>query len=163
MKLSTTVINIFDSIIRVLASGAGVILVFIALAISVNVIRRYLGWGSAIWLLEVTEFSLLWMTLLAAAWVLKQEGHVKMDVLIDRLKLKHRALLNTITSIISAIVCLLIAIYSLSVTVESLQAGYWIDTAMMPPQFPIFIIIPLGFFLLFFQFLRRAMGFRRAE
>jgi TRAP-type mannitol/chloroaromatic compound transport system permease small subunit len=47
--------------------------------------------------------------------------------------------------------------FGVAVSWEKLQNGAYQPTAIQPPDFPIYIIIPIGFFLLFVQFLRRTL------
>ena len=102
---------------------------------------------------------LLYITFLGTAWLLKRDGHVKMDLLLTRLNSRVRNSLNIITSLVGAIICLTIACFGAWVTWDTLQMGYKMSTALEPPQFLILFIIPLGTFLLFIQFLRRTHGY----
>ena len=74
-----------------------VILAFLMLAVCWDVVARTVVGAPLIWLLEFTEYGLLYMTFLCAAWVLKGEAHVTSDLLLVTLSLKKQALLNTIT------------------------------------------------------------------
>ena len=146
----------FDVLLGSLVYLASAILTFILFAVCWDVLARTLIGSPLPWVLEFTEYSLLYMTFLCSAWVLKNEGHVNSDLLLIALRKSHRAFLNGTTSIIGAGVCAIVGYFSLTVSLEKLSAGSFQPTAMAPPDFPLYIIIPIGFFLLFFQFLRRA-------
>jgi TRAP-type C4-dicarboxylate transport system permease small subunit len=96
------------------------------------------------------------MTFLCTAWVLKNEAHVTSDLLLIGLSPKNQSFVNTITSILGAVICLVLAWFGAEVSWDKLQSGAYQPTAIQPPDFPIFVIIPIGSFLLFIQFLRRA-------
>ena len=103
----------------------------------------------------------MFLTLLGATWLLKLEGHVKMDLLVNQLNPRTQALLNIITSILGAIICLVIAWYGTEVTWSQFQKGITYPTVLEPPVFIILSVIPIGYFLLFIQFLRRTYSFLR--
>ena len=148
----------FDRILSALMFLGAVILAFLMLAVCWDVIARTVAGKPLIWLLEFTEYGLLYMTFLCTAWVLKNEAHVNSDLLLVALSPEKQALLNTLTSILGAFICLSLTWFGADVCLEKLQSGAYQPTANQPPDFPIFVIIPIGFFLLFIQFLRRAHG-----
>jgi TRAP-type C4-dicarboxylate transport system permease small subunit len=132
------------------------ILAFLMIAVCWDVLARAFAGRPLTWVLEFTEYGLLYMTFLCAAWVLKTEGHVTNDVLFSRLSPKSQSLLNLITSILGAMICLVLTWFGAGVTWEKLQSGAYQPTPIEPPDFPIFVIIPIGCFLLSIQFVRRA-------
>ena len=75
-----------DKILTVLAVIPALLLLYIVLSTSVNVLSRFLGFGGLVWGVQFTEYSLLWMTLLGATWVLKRNKHVTEDLITGRLK-----------------------------------------------------------------------------
>lgn len=161
MKLRMKAAGIFDRTIDALAVGAAVLIGYLILSVTVAIILRGLRVG-VVWLFETTEYSLLWLTFLGAAWVLRGEGHVKMDLLLTRLNPKAQTTLNIITSIIGALICLTLTWFGVKVTWDNFQSGYFLHTVMAPPIYPILTVIPIGSFLLFIQFLRRTHSYLRS-
>ncbi len=155
MKLVRGVTAIFDSIVSLFGTLVVVLLIFMMLAVSTEVVMRYFLNRPPIWVIEVTEYSLLYITFLGAAWLLRKEGHVKVDLVLTRLKPGTQAFLNATTSALCAIACLILAWYGVKVTWDHFQTGYFLSTILRPPSFAIVLIIPVGSFLLFIQFLRR--------
>jgi len=119
---------------------------------------RYFLNRPTVWTVEVTEYALLFLTFLGAAWVLKNEGHVRRDAVLNRLNPINRALLLTITSAIGAIVCLVLFLVTAESTYDVFQRGVHIASVLEPPKALILGVIPIGSFLLFIQFLRMARG-----
>lgn len=113
------------------------------------------------WVIEVSEICLVGITFLGAAWVLRSEGHVKIDIFLLRLDPKRQALLNSITSIVGIIICLVVAWYGAKVTLDHFERGIRSPTQLAPPAFPDYLVISLGSFFLAVQFLRRAYGYLR--
>ena len=147
--------SVFDYIIGSLTYLAAAILTFIMLAVCWDVIARAVVGQPLKWVLEFSEYSLLYITFLCTAWVLKNERHVIVDIGLNQLNPRTRALFNVATSILGAIICLLLTWYGWDVAWEHLVKGFYQPTVIKPPDFPIFVIIPIGSFLLFIQFLRR--------
>ncbi len=159
MKILAKINTIFDHTLTLLSVLACVLIIFVIVSVDLEVFMRYFLRQPLKWVVEISGYSLLYITFLVAACVLKREGHVKMDLVINRLEPRTHLLLNIITSITSAIVCLVIAWYGVKVTWEHFQIGFYLSTPLKPPSFLIVIIVPVGSFLLFIQFLRRTYGY----
>lgn len=150
--------TIFNTVLKAGASVAGFLLIFMMLSICVELVCRRIG-RPLMWVMEVTEYSLLYITFLGAAWVLEREGHVKMDIIVNALKRENQALLGIITSVIGSAMSLYLVVYGTKVTWDYFKRDVIQCTPLLTPSFIILLIIPLGSILLFIQFLRRAYGY----
>jgi len=79
-----------------------------------------------------------------------------MDLLINRLNPRTQALVDAITSILCAIMCLVVVWYGTKVTVYYFRKGLYIPEVLNLPNGVLTVIIPAGCLLLFIQFVRRA-------
>jgi TRAP-type C4-dicarboxylate transport system permease small subunit len=158
MKLLTKCRHIFDRLIDFLAVVAAILLIFGFVATLTEVTMRYLFNRPIQGVVEVVEYSLLWITCLVATWVLREEGHVSVDVALNQLTPRARAVLTSITSALCALVCLVITWYGLKTTWFYFQSNYRIATPLKPQAAYLVVIIPFGFLILSIQFFRRAWG-----
>lgn len=161
MRLFSRLNNIFDRVNDFFALLAIIILAAIALAVTLEIIQRTIWGRSTAGLVELSGFGILYITFLGAAWVLRREGHVKMDILVERLPRRAQTMLNIITSLIGTIACGLITFYAIKVTNFFFETGYTLTILLEPQKWPFIIIIPIGSFLLFIQFVLRTGGFFR--
>ncbi len=159
MKIVSKIARVIDRIEIILAIVAGGLIVFIGLAICYEVFMRYFLDSPTIWTVEVSRFTLVYITFLGAAWVLKIDGHVRIDIVLNRLNPRINALVNVIHSIISAIVCLVVVWYGVVVTMESFQLGYRLETELRTPQFLILVIVPIGTFFFFTSFVKKIFDY----
>jgi len=159
MKLATKVSVFWDRTMSVPFFLAAVLVIFMMLAITAEVTARSLFGEPMSWMFEIVEYSLVFFTFLGTAWVLKVEEHVKMDLILNQLNPRAQALLNIITSIICAMLWLLLTWYAVKVTWDNFQSGYYLNTLLGPPLYPMLAVIAFGSFLLFIQSLRRTYGF----
>jgi TRAP-type C4-dicarboxylate transport system permease small subunit len=145
---------VFDRIIRFFAVVAGVLLLLITLFVSYSVILRYSGLRPPIWILQFTEYGLLWITFLAAAWLLRHEKHIRIDTLVMRFGPKTRQIFNVIVSVLGIAVSFVIFWFGTQKTLD-LHARQIMDVkGVIVPLYPLFLIIPLGGLMLLIQFLR---------
>lgn len=159
MKSATKSKSFWDQIMRACFVVSAGLILFAMLITTVEVVIRYTTRRPMADTFEIVEYSLLWMGYLGAAWVLKGEGHTRMDIVLMRLSPRVQAGLNSFTSVICAGMWLLLTWVGLKVVLHNFQTGYYLATLLTPPLWPILLVIPLGGFLLFVQFLRRAGGY----
>ena len=159
MKSLTKVTAVFDRIINLLAFLARIIVLLMMLAVTNEVFTRYFLHRPILGVIEVTETMILWVVFLGATWLLREDGYVRMEIVVSRLKPAVQTLLTIITSIIGAIICLVLVRYGAEVTMKVLQDGTRQEGLIGIPTSIVIIIIPIGSLLLFIQYSRRAYGY----
>ncbi len=146
----------FDHVINFVAYLAGGLVVFVMLTTFAEVTVRKLAGISNPLAVEIGQHSILYITFFSAAWLLREEGHVSMDLLASRLKPGPRALLDGIMSIIGAIACFLVSWFGALATWDYFIGGVYYPVTVQIPMALLVAPIPPGGLLLFIQFLRRA-------
>ena len=131
------------------------------LAIFADVTLRYFLDRPITWAFEATEYSLLYITFLGTAWLLKREGHVKLDLVLNWLEPRAQTYLNVITSILLAIVCLFLVWYGAHATWDNFQRGVLSVKYYSLPKFAFLAVIPVGGFFLFVQSVKRTYSYLR--
>lgn len=160
MRLWTRVMAIFDRTLELSAGMSGVIVIGMMLCISVDVVMRYFLNRPIMWTVEINEYALLWVAFLGAAWVLKRDRHVMVEVVVNQLKPRTQAMMGIITSVVGAIVCAIVAWYSGQATWSCWVRGVsYAMSVLHTPVAWVLVVIPVLSFLMFLQFLRRTSGY----
>ncbi len=157
--LSKSATILFDWLLDRLALLTLVLIGAIWVSITGEVTLRTLTGRTLVWVTEITEYCLLFITFLSAAWLLRKEGHVRVDILLTSLNPASRALLNTITYALAALACLVLFWFSAGTTWSYFLDGTADPRMLELPRGPLFAVIPIGSFLLFVQFLRGSYGY----
>ena len=153
--------TVIDRITDILAYIAGVFLGYIVISVTADVVFRYFFNNPLPYTMDISEILLLFITFLTAAWVMKREGHVRMDFILASLKKEHQLLLYGITSILSAIICLILFWYGAVVTVDFFNRKIVYGLMLELPRAPIMSVIPVSFLFLFFQSIKKSMTYFR--
>jgi TRAP-type C4-dicarboxylate transport system permease small subunit len=160
-NLTAKLNKIYNRIIELGALIAGVLLIFLMLSVTVEVALRYFLGRPTSWVVEICGYILLYIPFLVAAWVLRRDGHVRMDLMISTLSPKAQSLVNAITSFVSALICFLLTWYGIKVVLYFSKLGYKTPTVLMLPKSMIITIIFIGSFMLAVQFLIRTYNHLR--
>ena len=157
--MSRIILRLFDLFLGLMAYLSGIILVFVMLSVCGDVVLRYFFNRPSSWVIEVSQYLLVYITFLGTAWVLKEDGHIIVDVVTVRLSPQTQAFLGIITSLMGAFVCLIIFWFGGVETLDHFQRGVRSPSILEFPKAPVIGIIPFGSLLLGLQFIRRTAKF----
>jgi len=149
-------LRVFDMIVNASAALAGVLLVTVMLMTTVKVIFRYGLREGLVGVDQLSGMILLYIAFLGAAWVLRREQHVTIDLLVGFLKPHIRHRLHVLSSLLGAIICLCLAVFGTLEVITSLQKGIRIPAEIEIPRAANLVVIPLGCLCLALEFIRRA-------
>lgn len=162
MKFARRFWAIFDIILNVMIFVAGVLLLLVVLLVSANVVLRYIFHRPLGCAIEISLYMLVFIAFLVIAWVLREEGHVKIDIVTLMFKESTRDLVNTITSALNTAISIIITLSAIKVTWDLYQSDYFTPTILMTPKWIFIAVIAFGFFMLSIQFMRRTSGYLKS-
>ena len=85
-----TVAVLYRRLLELLAVVAGLMLAAMAFAIVLDVLVRNLGLQPPAHTLTLTEYGLLYLTMLAAPWLVREKGHVHIELVTAALRPRPR-------------------------------------------------------------------------
>ena len=144
----------FDSFLKYLRILTCLILLFITVSVCIEVVLRYFFNKPQVWVIELSEYGLLYITFLAAAWVMRADGHIKVELITERLSETTRAFLSIINCILIFGVSFVLFWYGARVTWNYFSKGTYVPTILEIPTAAILAVIPLGGIFLLAQSLR---------
>ena len=136
-----------------LAVGVLVALVF---SVAFEVVMRYFFNAPTRWVVEFSEYALLQLAFLGGAWVLREEAHVSVEMLVEILPRGARSFLFVATSLVGAATCGLFFWVSLTYLIGIHNAGEVLYKSVQVKKWAVMAVIAPGLLLLTLQFLRRA-------
>jgi TRAP-type C4-dicarboxylate transport system permease small subunit len=126
--------------------------VAVTLVVCAEVLLRY-GFNRPItWVVEISEYALLWMTFLGTSWVLRNGGHVRVDILLQFLSVPALRVCGLASSLLGALTTLVLFVFGVDATWTAYMRGAFKPTGTDVPTWIVLIVIPLGSLLLFFRF-----------
>lgn len=150
---------LYDRVIDFLALLSGLFVAVTIPAVCYDVVGRYFVNKPEPWVGTLSEISLPYVAFLPAAWLLKVEGHVMVDVIYDRVGRKPQAFLDIATSALGAAASFGLTWFAAIATWENAQAGIQMVGITPYPKWLLLAPVPIGGLLVAIQFLRRTYGF----
>ncbi|MEW6667314.1 MAG: TRAP transporter small permease [Thermodesulfobacteriota bacterium] len=148
------IVLVFDRILTAGAVLAGIMVFFMMLSVCYDVVARYFFNAPTVWADEISSVFLLFTPFFVGAWLLKNDGHVKMDLILNYATPRTQRILGTLVSLIIALISILFVYYGVKITWQIYEMGYRTDSTLRLIKWPLIGVIPLGFFLILLQAVR---------
>jgi C4-dicarboxylate transporter DctQ subunit len=145
------------------AALGSILFAFVTLAICAGVVLRY-GFNRPLaWVDEMSEYALLWMTFLGTSWVLRQNGHVRVDILMQFFSPAALRKCGLFSSACGVAAALVLVVFGTNVTWTAALRGSFKSTGLDLPTWIVVSVIPLGGLLLLARFSRMFVEYYRGE
>ncbi|MEO8278942.1 MAG: TRAP transporter small permease [Ideonella sp.] len=145
----------YERLLDWLGVGAGAVFALIALATTCDVVLRSATGATLGGLAELVEYTLFAATFLAAPWLLRHNGHVQVDFVVNALNERPRRWLRRSADVIGLLVCLVMLVYAVEVTWAAWRNGSIVLKTLVFPEWWLFTVIDVSMALLVLEFMRR--------
>jgi TRAP-type C4-dicarboxylate transport system permease small subunit len=149
---------LYRRLLEGLAVVAGVLLAAMTLAIVVDVGVRNLGFQPPGHIFTLTEYSLLYVTMLAAPWLVREKGHVHIELLTAAVSPRARFWLTRMVYALCVLTCAVIFYFGLEVTIDQWRRHVIDVRSFDMPRWLLTASIPLSFCLMTIEFTRYLLG-----
>jgi len=136
-------------------------LLFVIGAVCLEIVLRTFFAMPQVWVIEFSEYALLYITFLGTSWLLRTEGHVGVDLLTNALSRDWKRRLAIVSAAIGLLVAIVLVVFGVHTTIEQMRLGTYKPTVMEFPTWRVLLIIPLGSALLALRFLHRLVSLAR--
>lgn len=145
----------YDRTITALAMTGGTLVLVMVVSIVYAVLVRSFGGQPPQWITTFSEYALLYMTMLAAPWLVRERANVIVDTLVGTLPAALRFWLDRAVFAVCAALCLMLAAYGASLTFDAWQADQYDIRSVAVPAWVFHVIMPFGFTLVAVEFVRQ--------
>ena len=156
MKKIATAYNRF---IAGLAGLGGVLLAAVFVGVILDVSLRTAGFKPLQWYSAFTEYSLLFVTMLAAPWLVRSKGHVAVESLTMAMPPGLRRLVAKLAYLMCILLSLMFVWYGMGKMVGTFLTGEIDIRSIDMPRWLLYASFTLGFALIAIEFLRYLLGF----
>lgn len=124
--------------------------VMLVLTMFVEVVRREVFAYSSIWGEEIVRYSFIYLAWIGAAAAVKERGHIRIDVIMQYVGPKVKALLYILGDLVMAAVALVAVYWSFETVLVSAKFGS-VTHGLRISQVWFLMAVPFGFALVLFR------------
>lgn len=148
----------YDAFLTLMAIIAGGMLIWLMVSVVVSVTMRNLGVQPFAWLFTSSEYALLYMTMLGAPWLVREKGHVHIELLTAALPEAAQAIVSRAVAAICVLVSVILAWKGLELFLTNIERNDFDVRAYFTPKWILTISFPISFTLMAVEFARFVFG-----
>ena len=152
------VIRVYDALLYTMAFIAAVTLVWLMVSVVVSVLMRNLGLQPFAWLFTSAEYGILYMTMLGAPWLVREKGHVHIELVTAALPGPLRRFVSRLVALTCVVVSLILAWYGLELFLTNIERNDFDVRAYYFPRWLLTITFPIAFSVMAIEFARFVFG-----
>jgi TRAP-type C4-dicarboxylate transport system permease small subunit len=141
-------------VLKGMAWTAALLIAAMMATITIDVVVRNLGYQSSAHFFTFTEYALLVVPCLGAPWLVREKGHVYVEILLMALSDRQRAALRYLIGALCIVVCLVLAWYGGEVTLRDYLGNEKDVRSLDMPRWMVVGFVPLSFAMMAVEFLR---------
>jgi TRAP-type C4-dicarboxylate transport system permease small subunit len=151
-------LHLYLTILRGMALLAGILLVWLMVSTVLSVGMRNAGVQPWAWLFTSSEYAILYITMLGAPWLVREKGHVHIELLTAALPPAARRPLSRLVAAGCVIVCAVLAWKGAELVATNLARNDYDVRAYYFPRWLLTISFPIAFGFMAFEFARFVFG-----
>jgi C4-dicarboxylate transporter DctQ subunit len=144
----------YDAVLYGMAVFGGVLMVTMMAMITADVVLRNLGTQGSAHFFTFTEYFLLLIPLFGAPWLVREKGHIYIEVLTSTLPAQARRALMHAVLVVCALVCAVLAWYGGDITLQNFLQNEKDVRSFDMPRWILMVAMPLSFGMMALEFLR---------
>lgn len=148
----------YDSLLRLMAIIAAGTLLWLMISVVASVVMRNIGIQPFAWLFTSAEYGLLYMTMLGAPWLVRERGHVHIELVTAALPPGLRRIVSRAVAMACVIVSLILAWYGLQLFLTNIERNDFDVRAYFYPRWMLTITFPIAFSFMAVEFARFVFG-----
>ena len=150
--------RLYDGLIFGCAGVAGVMIAVTPFLMLYDVALRNMLISPPPWIVPTIEYGLLYITMLAAPWLLRIRGHVMVEALHQRLPDRIQRPLEKTVHALCFVICMIVVGYVAHLLVAAYDSGEADVRAITVPHTYLYWPMLIGFILVGCEFLRYLLG-----
>lgn len=151
-------LRLYHDLVTAMALIAGAMLIWLMISVVVSVVMRNVGLQPWAWLFTSSEYALLYMTMLGAPWLVREKGHVHIELVTAALPPRVRRIVSRCVAGACVLVCIILAWKGLDLFLSNLDRNDYDVRAYYFPRWILTIAFPVSFTIMAIEFSRFVFG-----
>ena len=148
------IVRAYNALLYGMAGLAAFLIVAMMAIITLDVVLRNFGFQSSAHFFSFTEYALLIVPCLGAPWLVREKGHIFVEILLMHLGPTARRWLMRFIGLACIAVCLVIAWYGFGVAISDFVGRERDVRSFDMPRWIVVVWIPVSFLMMAIEFAR---------
>lgn len=151
-------VRLYDTLLVFMALIAAGTLFWLMVSVVLSVVMRNIGMQPWAWLFTSSEYGILYMTMLGAPWLVRERGHVHIELVTAALNPRLRRIVSRGVAAACVAVSLILAWYGFELFMTNIERNDYDVRAYFYPRWMLTITFPIAFTFMAIEFARFVFG-----
>jgi C4-dicarboxylate transporter DctQ subunit len=119
-----------------------------------GVLMRYMFNSPKAWVEEVSSYSIVWGALLGISIALRNNHHIQVDMLYDKMSPKMKRVIDIFANLVSLFFCVFYTYYGVLLVLKRSTSGM-VSLDVGIPMWIVYLILPISGIMFFARFIER--------
>ena len=147
-------VKLYDAVVTGMAGVAAFLMAAMMVTICVDVALRNFGYQSSAHFFTFTEYALLMVPCMGAPWLVREKGHIYVEILLMTLPPRARRRMTMAIGLVCIATCLVLAWFGFSISLNDFLQNEKDVRSLDMPRWMIVMWIPVAFLLMAVEFAR---------
>lgn len=148
----------YTTLLYAMAAVAGAMLLWLMVSVVTSVVMRNAGMQPFAWLFTSSEYALLYMTMLGAPWLVREKGHVHIELLTSALPARAQDIVSRLVAVACVLVSVVLAWKGAELMMTNIARNDYDVRAYYFPRWILTASFPLSFSVMAIEFARFVVG-----
>lgn len=149
---------LWDRFVDLMALVAAAMLIWLMVSVVTSVVMRNIGIQPFAWLFTSSEYAILYMTMLGAPWLVRERGHVHIELVTAALPDGVRRIVSRAVALACVVVCVILAWQGWELFAKNWTRNDYDVRAYYFPKWILTITFPVAFAMMAVEFARFVGG-----
>jgi C4-dicarboxylate transporter DctQ subunit len=154
----TAIRRAYDWLLYAMAAVAGATLIWLMVAVVLSVVMRNAGVQPWAWLFTSTEYGMLYLTMLGAPWLVREKGHVHIELLTAALPEPAMRAVSRGVAALCVVVSAVLAWKGAELCLTNIARNDYDVRAYYFPRWILTAAFPIAFGMMAIEFARFVVG-----
>ncbi|MEZ0467987.1 TRAP transporter small permease [Phaeobacter sp. SYSU ZJ3003] len=150
--------KLYQGFLYAMAGIAGFMLVWLMISVTLSVVMRNAGLQPFAWLFTSSEYAILYMTMMGAPWLVREKGHVHIELITAALPAEVRRVVSRLVAALCVLVSVILAWKGAELFLGNIARNDLDVRAYYFPKWILTIAFPVSFGLMAIEFSRFVFG-----
>lgn len=156
MKVLKAIDRAYRFLLKVIMAALAVVMFALVITTTWQVLSRYLSGSPQMWPTDVATYGLVFLTFMGMGLLLRDDGHIRIDIVYLKLPATAKRILDTVMDLIGVATLLTVTYFAFKLDASYFRKGtFLVGSVFNMPKYLIFTFVPVGLAITAIEFIRR--------
>ena len=158
MKVLKAIDRAYRFLLKVIMAALSVVMFALVITTTWQVLSRYLSGSPQMWPTDVATYGLVFLTFMGMGLLLRDDGHIRIDIVYLKLPETAKRVLDTVMDLIGVVTLVTVTYFAFKLDASYYQKGtFLVGSVFNMPKHLIFTFVPVGLAITAIEFMRRVV------